>query len=62
MPGFVLTNSIQLSQVSALVNLTDISLLFGMVYCIQMFRKRDQNNKNAVLGEFRLCTGVKISA
>ena len=31
MPGFFLTISIQLSQVSALANLTDPSLRFGMV-------------------------------
>ena len=43
MPGFFLTNSIQLSQFSALV---------------KMFRKRDQNNQNTVQGELHMLKSV----
>ena len=39
MPGIVLTKSIQLSQVSALVNLTDPSLRFGMVDAFKCLEK-----------------------
>ena len=59
MPGFFLTNSIQLSQVSALVNLTDPSLRFGMV---NAFKCLGKETKNTVQGELRMCTCVKISA
>ena len=58
MPGFFLTNSIQLSQFSALVNLTDPSLHFGMVDAFKCL-ERDQNNQSTVQ-ELRLCTRVKI--
>ena len=61
MPGFFLTNSIQLSQVSALVNLTDISLCFGMVDAFKCLEKETKTNKT-LYTEFRLCTHVKISA
>ena len=45
MPGFFLTNSIQLSQVSALVNLTDISLRFGMADAYQCLEKKTKTTK-----------------
>ena len=62
MPGFFLTNSIQLSQVSALVNLTDISMPFGMVDALRCLEKETKTTKITVQGDFRLCTRVKISA
>ena len=45
MPGFFLTNSIQLSQVSALVNLTDISLRFGMADAYKCLVKKTKATK-----------------
>ena len=45
MPGFFLTNSIQLSQVSALVNLTDPSLRFGMVDAFKCLEKETKTTK-----------------
>ena len=45
MPGFFLTNSIQLSQVSALVNLTDISLGFGMADAYKCLEKKTKTTK-----------------
>ena len=48
MPGFFLTNSIQLSQVSALVNLTDPSLpslRFGMVDAFKCLKKETKTTK-----------------
>ena len=45
MPGFFLTNSIQLSQVSALVNLTDISLRFGMADAYKCLEKKTKTTK-----------------
>ena len=59
MPGFFLTNSIQLSQVSALVNLTDISLPFGMVGAFKCLDKETKTTKNTVQGKFRMCTVLK---
>ena len=58
MPGFFLTNSIQLSQVI----LWYLSLRFGMVDSFKSLEKGDQNNQNTAQGELRLCTHVKISA
>ena len=46
MPGFFLTNSIQLSQVSALVNLTDPFLHFGMVDAFKCLEKRPKQPKH----------------
>ena len=45
MPGFFLTNSIQLSQISALVNLTDISLRFGMADAYKCLEKKTKTTK-----------------
>ena len=45
MPGFFLTNSIQLSQVSVLVNLTDPSLRFGMVDAFKCLEKETKTSK-----------------
>ena len=45
MPGFFLTNSIQLSQVSVLVNLTDPSLRFGMVDAFKCLEKETKTTK-----------------
>ena len=45
MPGFFLTNSIQLSQFSALVNLTDPSLRFGMVDAFKCLEKETKTTK-----------------
>ena len=45
MPGFFLTNSIQLSQASALDNLTDISLRFGMVDAFRCLEKETKTTK-----------------
>ena len=59
MPGFFLTNSIQLSQVSALLNLTNISLPFGMVDAFKCLEKETKTIKNTVQGKFRLCTVLK---
>ena len=59
MPGFFLTNSIQLSQVSAFFNLTDISLPFGMDDAFKCLEKETKTTKNTVEGKFRLCTVLK---
>ena len=45
MPGFFLTTSIQLSQFSALVNLTDPSLHFGMVDAFKCLEKETKTTK-----------------
>ena len=45
MAGFFLTNSINLSQVSSLVNLTDISLRFGMVDGFKCLEKETKTTK-----------------
>ena len=45
MPGFFLTYSIQLSQVSALVNLTDPSLRFAMVDAFKCLEKETKTTK-----------------
>ena len=45
MPGFFLTNLIQLSQVSVLVNLTDPSLRFGMVDAFKCLEKETKTTK-----------------
>ena len=45
MPGFFLINLIQLSQVSALVNLTNISLPFGMVDAFKCLEKETKTTK-----------------
>ena len=45
MPGFFLTNSIQLLQVSALVNLTHPSLRFGMVDAFKCLEKETKTTK-----------------
>ena len=45
MPGFFLTNSIQLSQFSALVNLTHPSLRFGMVDAFKCLEKETKTTK-----------------
>ena len=59
MPGFFLTNSIQLSQVSALLNLTNISLPFGMLDAFKCLEKETKTIKNTVQRKFRLCTVLK---
>ena len=45
MAGFFLTNSIKLSQVSSLVNLTDLSLRFGMVDGFKCLEKETKTTK-----------------
>ena len=45
MAGFFLTNSNKLSQVSALVDLTDPSLHFGMVDGIKCLEKETKTTK-----------------
>ena len=61
MPGFSLTNSIQLSQVSALVNLTDISMPFGMVDALRCLEKETKQPKtlyNENLGSVHVLKSV----
>ena len=53
------SSSIQLSQVSALVNLTNISLPFGIVDAFKCLEKETKTTKNTVQGKFRLCTVLK---
>ena len=45
MPGFFLTNLIQLSRVSVLVNLTDHSLRFGMVDAFKCLENETKTTK-----------------